>query len=71
MMLTALVNCLACRTQLDAAHSENSALTDRLTMLQQDIQRLEEDIVKKKYAHLSWMKTNSFQFLVLFPPHLY
>ncbi|KAJ8014305.1 hypothetical protein DPEC_G00038870 [Dallia pectoralis] len=36
------------RTQLDMVNCENSALKDRLVMLQQEVQRLEEDIVKKK-----------------------
>ncbi|XP_067091721.1 ninein-like protein isoform X2 [Osmerus mordax] len=36
------------RTQLDEVNTENTALKDRLVMLQQDIQRLEEGINKKK-----------------------
>ncbi|XP_062319603.1 ninein-like protein isoform X3 [Osmerus eperlanus] len=39
---------LLVRTQLDEVNTENTALKDRLVMLQQDIQRLEEVINKKK-----------------------
>ncbi|XP_067091720.1 ninein-like protein isoform X1 [Osmerus mordax] len=39
---------LLVRTQLDEVNTENTALKDRLVMLQQDIQRLEEGINKKK-----------------------
>uniref|UniRef100_A0A8C7M307 Ninein like n=1 Tax=Oncorhynchus mykiss TaxID=8022 RepID=A0A8C7M307_ONCMY len=35
-------------SQLDEVNCENSALKDRLAMLQQDVQRMEEEIVKKK-----------------------
>ncbi|XP_055758090.1 ninein-like protein isoform X1 [Salvelinus fontinalis] len=35
-------------SQLDEVNCENSALKDRLAMLQQDIQRMEEEIIKKK-----------------------
>ncbi|XP_010894558.2 ninein-like protein isoform X1 [Esox lucius] len=36
------------RSQLDKVNCENSSLKDRLVMLQQEVQRLEEDILKKK-----------------------
>ncbi|XP_078144874.1 ninein-like protein [Centroberyx gerrardi] len=36
------------RTQLEEAHSENGALKERLAVLQQELQSLEDDIVKKK-----------------------
>ncbi|XP_046884846.1 ninein-like protein isoform X2 [Hypomesus transpacificus] len=39
---------LLVRTQLDEVNTENTALKDRLVMLQQDVQRLEEAINKKK-----------------------
>ncbi|XP_038816381.1 ninein-like protein [Salvelinus namaycush] len=35
-------------SQLDEVNCENSALKDRLAMLQQDVQRMEEEIIKKK-----------------------
>uniref|UniRef100_A0A8C7D6A1 Ninein-like n=1 Tax=Oncorhynchus kisutch TaxID=8019 RepID=A0A8C7D6A1_ONCKI len=35
-------------SQLDEVNCENSALKDRLAMLQQDVQRMEEEIVEKK-----------------------
>eukprot|EP00063_Salmo_salar_P082704 XP_014057539.1 PREDICTED: ninein-like protein isoform X3 [Salmo salar] len=36
------------RSQLDKLNCENSALKDRLAMLQQDVQRLEVEIIQKK-----------------------
>ncbi|KAL0964315.1 hypothetical protein UPYG_G00322150 [Umbra pygmaea] len=36
------------RSQLDEMNCENSALNERLAMLQQEVQRLEEDVIKKK-----------------------
>ncbi|KAM9561081.1 ninein-like protein isoform 1-T1 [Salvelinus alpinus] len=36
------------RSQLDKVNCENSALKDRLAMLQQDVQRLEVEIIQKK-----------------------
>ncbi|XP_013879063.1 ninein-like protein [Austrofundulus limnaeus] len=36
------------RTQLEEVRSENGALQERLRVLQQDIQNLEDDVVKKK-----------------------
>ncbi|CAB1343503.1 unnamed protein product, partial [Coregonus sp. 'balchen'] len=36
------------RSQLDEVNCENSALKDRLAMLQQDVQRMEEEILQKK-----------------------
>ncbi|KAK6293524.1 hypothetical protein J4Q44_G00358500 [Coregonus suidteri] len=36
------------RSQLDEVNCENSALKDRLAMLQQDVQRMEEEIIQKK-----------------------
>ncbi|XP_071380937.1 ninein-like protein, partial [Centroberyx affinis] len=36
------------RTQLEESHSENGALKERLAVLQQELQSLEDDIVKKK-----------------------
>eukprot|EP00063_Salmo_salar_P082711 XP_014057546.1 PREDICTED: ninein-like protein isoform X4 [Salmo salar] len=39
---------LRVRSQLDKLNCENSALKDRLAMLQQDVQRLEVEIIQKK-----------------------
>ncbi|XP_070981595.1 ninein-like protein isoform X2 [Oncorhynchus clarkii lewisi] len=39
---------LLVRSQLDKVNCENSALKDRLAMLQQDVQRLEVEIIQKK-----------------------
>ncbi|XP_030627518.1 ninein-like protein isoform X2 [Chanos chanos] len=39
---------LLVRAQLDEANSENSALRDRLAVLQQDVKTLEEEVSKKK-----------------------
>ncbi|XP_041722818.2 ninein-like protein isoform X3 [Coregonus clupeaformis] len=39
---------LLVRSQLDEVNCENSALKDRLAMLQQDVQRMEEEIIQKK-----------------------
>lgn len=39
---------LVVRTQMDEVNTENTALKDRLAVLQQDIQRLEDEISKKK-----------------------
>ncbi|XP_031435369.1 ninein-like protein isoform X2 [Clupea harengus] len=39
---------LLVRAKLDEVHSENSALKDRLTMLQQDVKSLEEEVDKKR-----------------------
>lgn len=37
------------RAKLDQVNSENSALKDRLTVLHQDVMRLEEEVSKKRY----------------------
>lgn len=42
------LNYFNARSQLDKLNCENSALKDRLAMLQQDVQRMEEEIIKKK-----------------------
>lgn len=42
------VNYFNSSSQLDEVNCENSALKDRLAMLQQDVQRMEEEIIKKK-----------------------
>ncbi|XP_023863807.1 ninein-like protein isoform X2 [Salvelinus sp. IW2-2015] len=39
---------LLVRSQLDKVNCENSALKDRLAMLQQDVQRLEVEVIQKK-----------------------
>lgn len=38
----------ACRTQLEEARSENGALQERLGVLQQEVQNLEDHVTKKR-----------------------
>lgn len=40
------------RAKLDEVNSENSALKDRLAMLQQEVKTLEEEVDKKRYVSI-------------------